>query len=424
MEFKRATINGQPYGEAYTEAQAGMQKRLGIDVEKEGELARAEIAEAKVKVLNDLWELYANPYLHDEDLTFIAPDFVEDLSGKHGPEQQHATERFMLALALCHTVIADKVLGDVPRMTFKAQPPDEAALVATARDMGFTVLGNTIEGVNLNVIGEEKHYPILNIIEFNSSCKRMSAIVRMPDGKIILFCKGADSLIYSRLRRGEQAELRKRTAEHLEMFAREGLRTLCIAERVLDEEEYYDWRKIQDAAATALEEREEKLEQAADLIEQELTLLVEEDENGSTPDEEFIGLIRAELDKHLALFNLTGSDQDLAEARHNHEPPGPTHGLVIDGFTLRWALRDELKQKFLLCKQCKSVLCCRVSPAQKAAVCAMVKTGLDVMTLSVGDGANDVAMIQEADVGVGIAGVEGRQAAMSSDYAIGQFRFL
>jgi phospholipid-translocating ATPase len=87
MEFKKAIINGQSYGEAYTEAQAGMQKRLGIDVEKEGELVRAEIAEAKVKVLKDFRELYANPYLYDEDLTFIAPDFVEDLSGKHGPEQ-------------------------------------------------------------------------------------------------------------------------------------------------------------------------------------------------------------------------------------------------------------------------------------------------------------------------------------------------
>jgi phospholipid-translocating ATPase len=179
----------------------------------------------------------------------------------------------MLALAFCYTVIADKVPGDVPRMTFKAQSPDEAAFVATARDMGFTVLGNTSEGVNLNVMGEEKYYPILNIIEFNSSRKCMSAIVRMLDGKIILFCKGADSVIYSRLRRGEQAELCKRIAEHLEMFAREGLWTLCIAERVLDEEEYYDWRKIHDAAATALEEREEKLEQAADLIEQELTFL-------------------------------------------------------------------------------------------------------------------------------------------------------
>ena len=88
-------------------------------------------------------------------------------------------------------------------------------------------------------------------------------------------------------------------------------------------------------------------------------------------------------------------------------------------------LTDELKQKFLLlCKQCKSVLCCRVSPAQKAAVVQMVKSGLNIMALSIGDGANDVAMIQAADVGVGIVGEEGRQAAMSSDYAIGQFRFL
>ena len=483
MEFKKATINGQPYGEAYTEAQAGLQKRLGVDVEKEGAKARAEIAEAKTKALKDLRELHDNPYLYDDGLTFIAPDFVDDLAGKHGEEQKQANEQFMLALALCHTVIAEKQAGEEPRMIFKATSPDEAALVATARDMGFTVLANTSDGLRLNVMGEERHYTILNTIEFNSSRKRMSAIVRMPDGRIVLFCKGADSIIYARLKRGEQPQLRKSTAEHLEMFAREGLRTLCIAERELGEEQYQEWKKIHDAAATALEEREEKLEEAADRIEQDLTLLggtaiedrlqdgvpdtiallgdagiklwvltgdkvetainigfscnllnndmdlillrVDEDESGNTPDDEFLRLVEADLDRHLQTFGLTGSDEDLAHARRNHEPPGPTHALVVDGFTLKFVLNDSLKQKFLLlCKNCKSVLCCRVSPAQKAAVCAMVKNGLDVMTLSVGDGANDVAMIQEADVGVGIAGVEGRQAAMSSDYSIGQFRFL
>ena len=152
---------------------------------------------------------------------------------------------------------------------------------------------------------------------------------------------------------------------------------------------------------------------------------VDEDETGETSDEMFLASTEQLLDQNLQLFGLTGDDNDLAAAKKSHEPPAPTHGIVIDGFTLRWALHDQLKQKFLiLCKQCKSVLCCRVSPAQKAAVVAMVKNGLDVMTLSIGDGANDVAMIQEADVGVGIAGVEGRQAAMSSDYAIAQFRFL
>ncbi|EFW99129.1 phospholipid-translocating p-type ATPase-like protein [Grosmannia clavigera kw1407] len=483
MEFKKATINGQPYGEAYTEAQAGMRKRLGIDVVAEAARARADIADAKVRALAGLRSLHDNPFLHDEDVTFIAPDFVDDISGKHGPEQQAANERFMLALALCHTVLSEKQPGSPPRIIFKAQSPDEAALVSTARDMGFTVLGNTGDGIRLNVMGEERYYPVLTTIEFNSTRKRMTAIVRMPDNQIVLFCKGADSIIYSRLKRGEQAELRKTTAEHLEMFAREGLRTLCIAQRILTEEEYYAWRKIHDAAATALDDREEKMEEAAELIEQDLSLIggtaiedrlqdgvpdtiallaeagiklwvltgdkvetainigfscnllnndmelihlkVDEDESGKTLDGEFMKQVEAELDRYLQIFNMTGGAEDLAAAKANHEPPAPTHAIVIDGFTLRWVLSDSLSQKFLLlCKQCKSVLCCRVSPAQKAAVCGLVKNGLDVMTLSIGDGANDVAMIQEADVGVGIAGVEGRQAVMSSDYAIGQFRFL
>lgn len=483
MEFKKATINGQPYGEAYTEAQAGMNKRMGVDVDTEAKVIRAEIARAKVRAIRGLRELHDNPYLHDDDVTFVAPDFVDDLAGKNGPEQQKANEHFMLALALCHTVIAEKQPGDPPKMVFKAQSPDEAALVATARDMGFTVLGSSSDGINLNVMGTDRHYPILNTIEFNSSRKRMSAIVRMPDGRILLLCKGADSVIYSRLKKGEQAELRLETAKHLEMFAVEGLRTLCIAEREIPEEEYREWRKEHDVAATALENREERLEEVADKIEQDLTLLggtaiedrlqdgvpdtialladagiklwvltgdkvetainigfscnllnndmdllrlqVHEDEAGLSTEEEYIALAEDQLNASMAKFNITGSDEELKKARKDHEPPAPTHALVIDGFTLRWVLSDTLKQKFLLlCKQCKSVLCCRVSPAQKAAVVSMVKNGLDVMTLSIGDGANDVAMIQEADVGVGIAGVEGRQAVMSSDYAIGQFRFL
>ncbi|KAI0019903.1 phospholipid-translocating P-type ATPase [Xylariomycetidae sp. FL0641] len=483
MEFKKATINGQPYGEAYTEAQAGMQKRMGIDVVKEAEKARQQIAAGKLHAIDGLRKIHDNPYLHDENVTFIAPDFVDDLRGGSGPEQKEANAHFMLVLALCHTVIADHVPGDPPKIEFRAQSPDEAALVATARDMGFTVLGHTGDGIRVNVMGEEVHYQVLNTIEFNSSRKRMSAIVKMPDGRIILFCKGADSIIYSRLKRGEQAELRKTTAEHLEMFAREGLRTLCIAERTLTEEQYLEWRTEHDKAATALQDRDEKLEEVADKIERDLTLLggtaiedrlqdgvpdtiellghagiklwvltgdkvetainigfscnllnndmelihikVREDESGNTPDEVFMHDVEQQLDEKLKVFNITGSDEDLAVARKSHEPPAPTHALIIDGFTLKWVLDETLKQKFLLlCKQCASVLCCRVSPAQKAAVVGMVKTGLDVMTLSIGDGANDVAMIQEADVGIGIAGVEGRQAVMSADYAIGQFRFL
>jgi len=99
--------------------------------------------------------------------------------------------------------------------------------------------------------------------------------------------------------------------------------------------------------------------------------------------------------------------------------------VVIDGDTLRYALEPNLKPLFLaLGTQCDTVVCCRVSPAQKALTVKLVKEGRNAMTLSIGDGANDVAMIQEANIGCGLLGLEGSQAAMSADYAFGQFRYL
>lgn len=474
MEFRKCTINGVPYGEAYTEALAGMQRRQGINVEEEGPKAKAQIARDRITMLEKLRKLHDNPYLHDDELTFVAPDFVADLSGESGQEQKQANEFFMVALAICHTVITERTPGDPPKIEFRAQSPDEAALVATARDCGFTALGRVGDHLHVNVLGEEREYEVLETLEFNSTRKRMSALVRMPDGRIALFCKGADSVIYSRLKRGEQPRLRKSTAEQLEVFAREGLRTLCIAYKYIDEEEFQAWREKNEMASAAISEREEKLEECADAIERDLTLVggtaIEDRLQDGVPDtiallgdagiklwvltgdkvetainigfscnllsndmdlivfsvdEDMPESAAAELDKYLKIFDITGSDEELEAARKNHEPPAPTHAVVIDGDALKLVLADELRQKFLLlCKQCRSVLCCRVSPAQKAAVVHLVKTSLDVMTLSVGDGANDVAMIQEADVGVGIAGEEGRQAVMSSDYAIGQFRFL
>ncbi|KAF3938391.1 hypothetical protein ABW19_dt0206281 [Dactylella cylindrospora] len=475
MEFKKCTINGRPYGEAYTEAFAGIQKRQGINVEVEGARAKAEIVRQKGEMIQALRTLNDNQYLEDERVTFVSPDFVHDLTGSMGDEQALACHNFMLALALCHSVLPDVVSEDPPRIEFKAQSPDEAALVSTARDMGFSLVERTQSGVRLNIHGRLVDYQVLNTLEFNSARKRMSAIVRMPDDRIILFCKGADSIIYSRLVPDQQPELRKITADHLEVFAREGLRTLCIAQRVLSEEEYRDWMVQYEAAASATIGRDEKVEEVSELIEQNLTLLggtaIEDRLQDGVPDsiallgdagvklwvltgdkvetainigfscnllnndmdliilqavkdsvEEAHAMVLRNLREH---FDMQGGAEELAIAKKSHDPPPPTHAVVIDGDTLRLVLDDAVKNDFLLlCKQCKAVLCCRVSPSQKAAVVRLVKVGLDVMTLAIGDGANDVAMIQEADVGVGIAGEEGRQAAMSSDYAIGQFRFL
>lgn len=119
------------------------------------------------------------------------------------------------------------------------------------------------------------------------------------------------------------------------------------------------------------------------------------------------------------------AEQLKAALRETEASSSTKRALVIDGTTLKYALEPKTKDMVLeLGMRCVSVLCCRVSPKQKAQVVMLVKKGLKVMTLAIGDGANDVSMIQAANVGVGISGLEGRQAVMASDYAIAQFRFL
>ncbi|XP_021767131.1 phospholipid-transporting ATPase 1-like isoform X1 [Chenopodium quinoa] len=107
------------------------------------------------------------------------------------------------------------------------------------------------------------------------------------------------------------------------------------------------------------------------------------------------------------------------------ELPNSSLALIIDGNSLVYILEKDLEsQLFYLATSCQVVVCCRVAPLQKAGIVDLIKSRTDDLTLAIGDGANDVSMIQMADVGVGICGQEGRQAVMASDFAMGQFRFL
>lgn len=495
MEFRKCTINGVSYGRAYTEALAGLRKRQGINVEEESRSEKAAIALDKESMLKTLRGSCKNVY--DEELTFVSKELANDLKGSAGKVQKEKNEEFLLSLALCHSVLTEEDPTDSLKLVLKAQSPDEAALVGTARSLGFVFDGKTKRGFILRVQGEKREYQILNTLEFNSTRKRMSAIVKLPsdsdteEPNVLLLCKGADSIIYSRLSKiSNDASMLETTSRHLEEYATEGLRTLCIAKRELTWSEYLKWNERHHEASSSLNNREEKMEQVADSIERELTLLggtaIEDRLQDGVPDSiailadagiklwvltgdkvetainigfscNLLGndmellVLKTELTEeekirnnviagdHGAMiierlittylkrcFELDGTEEELVAAKNDHSAPNERFGVVIDGDALKLALGDpDVQKKFLLlCKQCKAVLCCRVSPAQKAAVVKMVKDTLDVMTLAIGDGSNDVAMIQAADVGVGIAGEEGRQAAMSSDYALGQFRFL
>lgn len=491
MEFKKCTINGISYGRAYTEALAGLRKRQGIDVDDEGLREKAAIALDREVMIEELQSLSDNSQFYPDELTFISKEFTNDLGGANGDVQKKCCEHFMLALALCHTALIEKNEQDPNKLDIQAQSPDEAALVTTARDVGFSYIAKKKTGVVVEVQGLQKEFEILNILEFNSTRKRMSCIVKIPpsgpnaDPTALLLCKGADSVIYSRLdSKNNNEELLEKTALHLEQFATEGLRTLCVAQREISWSEYETWNEKYNLAAESLVDREDELDKVSELIERDLVLLggtaiedrlqdgvpesiallaeagiklwvltgdkVETAINigfscnvlnsdmellvvkaagddvtdmGNTPEEVVMNLITKYLHES---FNMSGTEEELEQAKKEHDVPKGDFAVIIDGDALKLALLGvEMRRKFLLlCKNCKAVLCCRVSPSQKAAVVKLVKTSLDVMTLAIGDGSNDVAMIQSADIGIGIAGEEGRQAVMCSDFAIGQFRYL
>jgi phospholipid-transporting ATPase len=310
--------------------------------------------------------------------------------------------------------------------------------------------------------GTRETYQVLNVIEFTSTRKRMSVVVRTPAGEIKLLTKGADSVILERL--GPAAGQRRHhaaTVSHLEAFATEGLRTLCLAERIVAPDDYEEWSRRYVQAAAAVTDREVRVEEVANQLETDLTLIgataIEDKLQEQVPE-----TIEKLLEANIHVWMLTGDKQETAiniakscrlhrdgtemfivNATSEEEAQAEVAGqldelrtagvvgqsnnitLVTDGKSLEYLLKPDQRKDFIeLCTSCRAVVCCRVSPIQKAEMVELVKEHTKAITLSIGDGANDVAMIQKASVGVGISGNEGLQAANSADFAIAQFRFL
>lgn len=489
MEFRKCTINGKSYGLAYTEAK---HKRRGVDILAESERWKKAIEKDRSEMISNLETYVTNGQFRESALTFVSNEYVEDtiLPDTLNSATRDANEKFMLALAVCHTVVTEPDVEDENLNEFKAESPDEAALVSVARDLGFVFKLRNRNSIELEVYGESRRFEVLHIIGFTSARKRMSCIVRDDNGQILLITKGADSVIYQRLsQEGTTDEVLKKTALHLEDFAKEGLRTLCIAQRILDDDFFAVWfRKYKEASASIDDDRDDAIDALNDELECDLELLggtaiedrlqegvpdsisilgeagirlwvltgdrietainigfscnllgndmkllvVRPDEKNPHDATHVTNLISEYLEEvsGLQIQNQSDLDNALLQAKNDVSMPEANTALIVDGGALSLVFSDtnedhSLRKKFvLLGKYCKSVICCRVSPAQKAQVVSVVKDNLQAMTLAIGDGANDVAMIQAANVGVGIAGEEGRQAVMSADYAIGQFRFL
>eukprot|EP01012_Entosiphon_sulcatum_P065370 TRINITY_DN94304_c0_g1_i1.p1 TRINITY_DN94304_c0_g1~~TRINITY_DN94304_c0_g1_i1.p1 ORF type:complete len:1174 (-),score=153.17 TRINITY_DN94304_c0_g1_i1:101-3580(-) len=403
------------------------------------------------------------------------------LSERSPRPDQTAPGLFVLCMAACNTVVAtlpvdrsatDEV--DPPRRVYHAESPDELALVRAASSFGITFLNRSRDEVELlGLHGEVLRYRVFTRLEFDSTRKLMSVILEPIVGnpldtefalrppQLLLLCKGADSSVAQRLS-AESLCFERQLEQATIDFSQEGLRTLWLSYRLVERAEldtylaaYQDARRINGP-----KEKDEALQAAFSKIERNLIPLgvsaIEDKLQDGVP--ETIELLQR---AGLKIWVLTGDRQDTAinvalrcrllsqhmvhitlnaeneeacvsllqdavarTSRDIRESEVP-FGIVIDGKTLRFALHTRAQDDFhTLTNRSSAVLCCRVSPVQKAEVVSFVRHRTRRQTLAVGDGANDVSMLQRADVGIGISGREGLQAVMASDFSIARFRFL
>ncbi|CAD5165980.1 unnamed protein product [Musa acuminata subsp. malaccensis] len=461
MEFFKCSIGVEAYGTGITEIEKGQAQRSG---KKLSEDAKSDTAVREkgfnfddARIMHGAWR------------------------NEHDPE---ICKEFFRCLALCHTVLPE---GDESpeKITYQAASPDEAALVTAAKNFGFFFYRRTpttvmVRESHVETMGmkQDVSYEILNVLEFNSTRKRQSIVCRYPNGRLVLYCKGADTVIFERLSDASN-DIRKVTREHLEQFGSAGLRTLCLAYRELTNDLYEKWNEKFIQAKSSLRDRDKKLDEVAEIIEKDLILIgctaIEDKLQDGVPAcietlaragikiwvltgdkmETAINIAYAcnLINNDMKQFIISSETDAIQEAEEKGDPveiarvikdtvknhlkqcheeahryvhvSGQKLALVIDGKCLMHALDPNLRVNLLnLSLNCSSVICCRVSPLQKAQVTSLVKKGAHRITLSIGDGANDVSMIQAAHVGVGISGLEGMQAVMASDFAIAQFRFL
>ncbi|EPS29422.1 hypothetical protein PDE_04371 [Penicillium oxalicum 114-2] len=348
----------------------------------------------------------------DEDGEYGIHDYKTLRKNLVSHPSQGAIQQFLTLLATCHTVIPEWKGDDPSQIKYQAASPDEGALVDGAAMLGYRFTNRRPRSVIFTANGVEQEYELLAVCEFNSTRKRMSTIFRCPDGKVRIYCKGADTVILERLHPDNPTV--EVTLQHLEEYASEGLRTLCLAMREVPEDEYQRWSQIFNAANTFVGgTRGDELDKAAELIEKDFYLLgataIEDRLQDGVPD-----TIHTLQTAGIKIWVLTGDRQETAINI------GMSCKLISEDMTLL-IINEENAEATLMCK---AVVCCRVSPLQKALVVKLVKRHLKSLLLAIGDGANDVSMIQAAHVGVGISGMEGLQAARSADVAIAQFRFL
>jgi phospholipid-translocating ATPase len=354
------------------------------------------------------------------------------------------------ALALCHNVTP--VLDESGLKMYQASSPDEIALVKGAEQLGVELMYRSQDEIVLRTpSAADERYQILQLFPFSSQSKRMGIVLRHPTTKQITFySKGAEEVMVKRI----PASSAEKVVEYCDNLAREGLRTLVVAQKTLGEEEYARWEQMYRRACAVMDQRDKAIEDTIAILERGLSYLcvtgvedkLQDDVAQTIENMRTAGIKvwmltgdKLETAKCIAIATrLKDREMNWSELKNISDPLAASeqlsalrfstasggHVLVVDGITLTALLDLHAKLFVEVASKYKAVVCCRVSPTQKTQIVEALKLHETLRICSIGDGGNDVGMIQSAHVGIGIEGKEGKQASLAADFSIMEFRSL
>lgn len=400
--------------------------------------------------------------------------------------QHKAVYKFTLGLTLCNTIYPFHSDGAPNKIHYEGNSPDEVSLVDTAAKLGFRMVERSAKMIKIRINDtHDKQFNILATLPFSANRKMMSIVVEDADtGVIELYNKGADTFVKHRLVQTLQMrELMRDTDSALMDMSTMGLRTLLLTSREVEREQFDAWNVNFAAASKSLVDRDDAIDAVCLELEKDLRLIgstgIEDKLQEEVPEtlsyflnasvviwmltgdkrETAVTIAatstlfdpRVDFVDHIDVSNLDPASpeavekvgRDLAtikqhledceaemQARANDDSANaiedvlPRCTFVIDGVALNVAMQHHFQLFLDLSIRVSSAVCCRLTPLQKAMVVRMFQKSSGLTALAIGDGANDVSMIQEGRVGVGIMGLEGAQAALVADYAIPRFRHL
>lgn len=393
---------------------------------------------------------------------FLGPSMTPSRSS--GPVRRTVITRVfeaVRALALCHNVTPVYEDSDnseagyeteadqqsQQEVVYQASSPDEVALVTWTESVGLTLLKRDLNSMQLRAPnGSVITYHILHIFPFTSETKRMGIIVKEEKtGEISFYMKGADVVMQTIVQYNDWLE------EECGNMAREGLRTLVVAKKILTEEQYQEFDNRYHQAKMSIQDRNAKVQGVIESLERDMELLcltgVEDKlQDGVRPTLEMLKnagikvwmLTGDKLETAICIAKsskLVSRTQDIhifgvvngrteAHLQLNALRKKQDNALIITGNSLQVCLKYYEHEFVELACQCPSVVVCRCSPTQKADIVKLLQNHTGKRTCSIGDGGNDVSMIQAANVGVGIVGKEGKQASLAADFSITQFSHI